>query len=213
MNVKKKLLALLLAATMLLAGSGCENAPEQSSYDTSTHGEVTLQEMIDTYHGVDPDALKSCVELLGKYNEKNSDDKNAKETVVKIYEDICAVYEEQQQQMVISELLSCLDVFDEEMAERAAQDSANLALLKNQGRSAIRDALNGPYGKELEKAIDPLQLQVYLEAVEYTPEMEELTNRYSSLISDYHIAMSKPVSCEFDGQTYTSDEELPKDLR
>lgn len=41
--------------------------------------------------------------------------------------------------------------------------------------------------------------------------MEELTNQYSSLISDYHIAMSQPVSCEFDGQTYTSDEDLPED--
>lgn len=168
-EIMKKLIALLLSVTMLLVGISCEKTPEQPSYDTSVHGEITLQEMIDSYHGVDPDALNNSIELLTKYDQKNSDNKNAKETVIKAYEDICAIYEEQQQQMVISELLSYLDVSNGEMAERAAQDSANLTLLKNQGRSAVRDALNGPYGKALEKAIDPLQLHVYLETVEYTP--------------------------------------------
>ena len=207
----KKLLTLFLAVVVLLTGSGCNKVPEQPDYDTSVHGEITMQEMIDTYKGVDPDALKSQIEQLGEYNQKNSDDKNASETVVKLYEDICAAYEEQQQQAVISEILSYADVTDEKLAERAAQDSANLILLGNQGRGAVRDALNGPYGDALQKAIDPLQLHVYLETVEYTPEMEELTNRYSSLASEYHIAMSQPVSCEFEGQTYTSDEELPEE--
>ena len=207
----KKLLTIILITTMMLTGVGCNKAPEQNTYDTAVHGEITLQEMIDDYQGVDPDALKGYIEQLEKYNQKNSDDKNAEETVVKLYEDICSVYEQQQQQAVISEILSYTDVTDEELAERAAQDSASLLLLKNQGRSAIRGALKGHYGKTLEKAIDPLQLHVYLDTIDYTPEMEELDQEYSSMASDYHIAMNQPVSCEYNGKTYTSDEELPEE--
>ena len=119
------------------------------------HGEVTLQEMIDSYHSVDPDALKPQIELLEKYYQENSEDKNPEETVVKIYKEMCAVYEEQQQQRAISEILSFIDTSDSELSEKSARDMTNLLLLQNQGRSAIRNALNGPYGDVLRKVIDP----------------------------------------------------------
>lgn len=129
MKTKKQLSALLLTAAILLTGSGCSQAVEpteqQPVYDTAVHGEVTLQEMIDSYQGVDPDALKSDIGLLEKYCTENKDDKNASETVVGIYEDICDVYEHQHQQLVIAELLSYLDVSNEELSEQAARDSAN----------------------------------------------------------------------------------------
>lgn len=51
--------------------------------------------------------------------------------MVQIYDNICAAYEKQQQQAVISESFSYCDVTDEKLAERAAQDSTNLLLLKN----------------------------------------------------------------------------------
>ena len=196
----KKLVTLIMVTVMLLTGTCCGKVPEQPASDAAVHGDITLQEMIDSYHGVDPDALKSYIEVLGKYNQKNSEDKNAAETVVKTYEDMCAAYEQQQQELVISEIVSYLDVTNEELAEKAAQDSTNLLLQMNQGRSAVRDVLNGPYGKALRDVIDPLQLHVYLETIDYTPEMEELEQRYSTLASDYHITMSQPVSCEFDRQ-------------
>ena len=177
------------------------------------HGEVTLQEMIDSYHSVDPDALKPQIELLEKYYQENSEDKNPEETVVKIYKEMCAVYEEQQQQRAISEILSFTDTSDSEMAEKSARDASNLVLLQNQGRSAVRNALNGPYGEALRKVIDPNQIQVYFDTVDFTPEMEELAGQYTDIVSKYHLAMSQPVTCEFDGVTYASNSELPEENR
>ena len=138
-----------------------EGTESTEAAEAIVHGEVTLQEMIDSYHSVDPDALKPQIELLEKYYQENSEDKNPEETVVKIYKEMCAVYEEQQQQRAISEILSFTDTSDSEMAEKSARDASNLVLLQNQGRSAIRNALNGPYGEALRKVIDPKQIQVY----------------------------------------------------
>ena len=74
-----------------------EAAVSTEAAEAIVHGEVTLQEMIDSYHSVDPDALKTQIGLLEKYYQENSEDKNPEETVVKIYKEMCAVYEEQQQ--------------------------------------------------------------------------------------------------------------------
>lgn len=41
--------------------------------------------MIDSYHSVYPDALKTQIGLLEKYYQENSEDKNPEETVVKVY--------------------------------------------------------------------------------------------------------------------------------
>ncbi len=60
----KKIFAILLAVTMLLTCSGCSKVTEQPANETPVHGEVTLKEMIDSYHGVDPDAMQSDIELL-----------------------------------------------------------------------------------------------------------------------------------------------------
>ena len=177
------------------------------------HGEVTLQEMIDSYHSVDPDALKPQIALLEKYYQENSEDKNPEETVVKTYKEMCAVYEEQQQQRAISEILSFTDTSDSEMAEKSARDASNMTLLQNQGRSAIRNALNGPYGEALRKVIDPKQIHVYFDTVDFTPEMEELARQYTDIVSKYHLAMSQPVTCEFEGVTYASNGELPEENR
>lgn len=86
-----------------------------------------------------------------------------------------------------------------------------MSLLQNQGRSAIRNASNGPYGDALWKVIDPHQLHVYMDTIDYTPEMEELLGQFSSLVSEYHLSMSRPVICEFDGQVYSSEDELPEE--
>ena len=215
MKIMKRLLTVLMVAIILATGSSCQKTvqetSEQPSYDNSVHGEITFQEMFDNYKGVDPHALDECIGMLEEYYQENSDDKEASKTVAKIYKDICDIYELQQQQMVISEILSYLDIGNEEMADKAAQDSTGLLLLANQGRSAIRNALNGPYGEELQKVIDPLQLHVYQETIDYTPEMEELANQSSSLVMQYLLEMSMPVSCEFEGKTYSSDETLPKE--
>ena len=80
--VAKKLLVLLLAVAIPLTGVSCQKAPGETAAETAeaagsteavepaeaavsteaaeaiVHGEVTLQEMIDSYHSVDPDALK-----------------------------------------------------------------------------------------------------------------------------------------------------------
>ena len=157
--------------------------------------------------------LKPQIELLEKYYQENSEDKNPEETVVKIYKEICAVFEEQQQQRAISEILSFTDTSDSEMSENSARDASNLLLLQNQGRSAIRNVLNGPYGDALRKVIDPNQIHVYFDTVDFTPEMEELAGQYTSIVSKYHLAMSQPVTCEFDGVTYASNGELPEENR
>lgn len=190
-----------------------EGTESTGAAEAIAHGEVTLQEMIDSYHSVDPDALKPQIDLLEKYYQENSEDKNPEETVVKIYKEMCAVYEEQQQQRAISEILSFTDTSDSEMAEKSARDASNLLLLQNQGRSAIRNALNGPYGDALREVIDPKQIHVYFDTVDFTPEMEELANQYTSIVSQYHLAMSQPVTCEFEGVTYASNGELPEENR
>ena len=195
------------------AGEAAEAAETDETAESIAHGEVTLQEMIDSYHSVDPDALKAQIGLLEKYYQENSEDQNPEETVVKIYKEICAGYEEQQQQWAISEILSFTDVSDSELSEKSARDMTNLLLLKNQGRSAIRNVLNGPYGEALRKVIDPNQIHVYFDTVDFTPEMEELNSQYTSIVSKYHLAMSQPVTCEFDGVTYASNSELPEENR
>ena len=195
------------------AAKAAETAESTADAEAIVHGEVTLQEMIDSYHSVDPDALKTQIGMLEKYYQENSEDKNPEETVVKIYKEICAVYEEQQQQRAISEILSFIDTSDSEMAEKSARDASNLLLLQNDGRSAIRNALNGPYGEALRKVIDPNQIHVYFDTVDFTPEMEELAGQYTSIVSKYHLAMSQPVTCEFDGVTYASNGELPEENR
>lgn len=96
---------------------------------------------------------------------------------------------------------------------RVSRTASNLLLLQNQGRSAIRNALNGPYGDALRKVIDPNQIHVYFDTVDFTPEMEELAGQYTSIVSKYHLAMSQPVTCEFDGVTYASNGELPEENR
>ena len=230
----KKLLVLLLALTISLTGVSCQKTPEQpaaeavetaeagetaeaaetnNAAEAPVHGEVTLQEMIDSYHSVDPDALNTQIGLLEKYYQENSEDKNPEETVVKIYKEMCAVYEEQQQQRAISEILSFIDTSDSELSEKSARDMTNLLLLQNQGRSAIRNALNGPYGEALRNVIDPNQIHVYYDTVDFTPEMEELAGQYTDIVSKYHLAMSQPVTCEFDGVTYASNGELPEEHR
>ena len=65
-----------------------EAAETDKIAESIVHGEVTLQEMIDSYHSVDPDALKIQIGLLEKYYQENSEDKNPEETVVKIYKEI-----------------------------------------------------------------------------------------------------------------------------
>ena len=190
-----------------------EGSESTEAAEAIVHGEVTLQEMIDSYHSVDPDALKPQIELLEKYYQENSEDKNPEETVVKIYKEMCAVFEEQQQQRAISEILSFTDTSDSEMAEKSARDASNLVLLQNQGRSAVRNALNGPYGDALREVIDPKQIHVYFDTVDFTPEMEELASQYTSIVSKYHLAMSQPVTCEFEGVTYASNGELPEENR
>ncbi len=45
------------------------------------------------------------------------------------------------------------------------------------------------------------------------PEMEELAGQYTDIVSKYHLAMSQPVTCEFDGVTYASNGELPEENR
>ena len=49
--------------------------------------------------------------------------------------------------------------------------------------------------------------------VDFTPEMEELAGQYTDIVSKYHLAMSQPVTCEFDGVTYASNGELPEENR
>ena len=92
-TVAKKLLALLLTVAIPLTGVSCQKTPEQpaaeavetaeagetaeaaetnNAAEAPVHGEVTLQEMIDSYHSVDPDALKPQIDLLEKYYQENS---------------------------------------------------------------------------------------------------------------------------------------------
>ena len=42
---------------------------------------------------------------------------------------------------------------------------------------------------------------------------EELAGQYTDIVSKYHLAMSQPVTCEFDGVTYASNGELPEEHR
>ena len=51
------------------------------------------------------------------------------------------------------------------------------------------------------------------DTVDFTPEMEELARQYTDIVSKYHLAMSQPVTCEFDGVTYASNGELPEENR
>ena len=62
------------AAEAAEASEAVETAKGTESTEAAeaiVHGEVTLQEMIDSYHSVDPDALKPQIELLEKYYQEN----------------------------------------------------------------------------------------------------------------------------------------------
>ena len=48
-----------------------EGTESTEAAEAIVHGEVTLQEMIDSYHSVDPDALKTQIGMLEKYYQEN----------------------------------------------------------------------------------------------------------------------------------------------
>ena len=182
--------------------------------DDNGHGHRSFEEMRAAWRDINGNPLDPFIEELAKYNTENPDDKDAEKTVVKLYQAIIEAYDREYEVAVIGKVLLDEDLSNDELSARIVKADTDLDLLDNKGRTAIRDCLKGPYGDALKEVIDPLQVEGYLSAPDLSERAKELMAEYNELDNEYKVLMEKPVTAEFEGKTYSSEDneqEFPED--
>jgi len=178
--------------------------------DGNGRGTLNYEEYVQAHRSVNPDALDPYIERLKTYALENPADPDAGNTVVQIYRDLAAAFDEECTQASFSAVLSAKDVTDEKASEAAVRDRATLEMMRNKARTAVGDVLRGPYGQALKAVLSAEETEVFLAEKERSERAALLLEKAASLNTEYQSVMAKEVSANYNGRIYTSADSLPE---
>ena len=197
-----------------------ENAAKEAEFyklDETGHANVTLEEILAHYRGVDETALDGIIAEMDQYDQENKNDPEPEKTVTELYKLLDDMYAYEDAQETMSGVIYNLDTTVTENGDKAAADSTKLTLLSNKAKMAVKRVLEGPYADALKEVIDAHKVEKFLATKELSDRGRELEEANDKLVVEYKAVLNESLTVTYEGIDYSfediSDEKIEATIR
>ena len=199
--MKRRLLALFLIATLVLALSPAAAAADTRDTDFFTpreHAELNFSEM--TYVPTDVDAVLARMDAVRALAADKANAAAVESGFLECADDLSMSVT----MYILTAIYSSMDYTDVAAAERELEAYQNAVLVKDGLNRLIRDILLSPCASALDAYLSEDERAFYSEYEEITNEELALANQQSALESEYWRLAGQDYSAEYGGKVWTN---------